>query len=187
MLRQRMSILLTFYPEYISLSSSKCELVHEVPIKRVTASTIEFENGRTIDVDVVICATGFDTSFQYPFSVIGRNGRKLNEEWTPHPRTYLAACTDGFPNLFFSFGPHSAVGTTAILGMMEHHVQYAVMAAQKLQRERLKSIEVKREAVDDFDAVLEVSHVLCHVYLMFNLDAMHAGILQEGKLLHPLT
>lgn len=41
--------------------------------------------------------------------------------------------------------------------MMEHQVEYAVMAAQKLQRERLKSIEVKADAVDDFDKYVEVS------------------------------
>lgn len=84
----------------------------------------------------------------------------LNDKWSPHPRTYLAACTDGFPNLFYSFGPNSAVGTTSILGMMEHHVMYSVMATMKLQRERLKSIEVKPEAVEDFDNVLEVSRLL---------------------------
>ena len=81
----------------------------------------------------------------------------LNEKWTPHPRTYLAVCTDGFPNLFFSLGPNAGVGTTSVLGMMEHHIMYAVMATMKLQRERLKSIEVKLGAVDDFDAVIEVS------------------------------
>ena len=34
---------------------------------------------------------------------------------------------------------------------------YSVMATMKLQRERLKSIEAKPEAVDDFDDVMEVS------------------------------
>ncbi len=37
---------------------------------------------------------------------------------------------------------------------------YSVMATMKLQRERLKSIEVKPEAVEDFDNVLEVSRLL---------------------------
>ncbi|KAI0690622.1 FAD/NAD-P-binding domain-containing protein [Cytidiella melzeri] len=143
-------------PGYLeALCADNCDFIHE-PIKRLTSSTIELANGTSVPADIVICATGFDTSYVLPFPIIGRHpGTTLNERWTPHPRTYLAACTDGFPNLFFSFGPNSAVGTTSILGMMEHHVQYAVMATMKLQRERLKSIEVKKEAVDDFDAVLE--------------------------------
>jgi cephalosporin-C deacetylase-like acetyl esterase len=39
---------------------------------------------------------------------------------------------------------------------MERQVDYAVKATLKLQRERLKSIEVKAEAVEDFDEYLEV-------------------------------
>jgi hypothetical protein len=39
---------------------------------------------------------------------------------------------------------------------MERQVDYAVEATLKLQRERLKSMEVKAEAVDDFDEYLEV-------------------------------
>lgn len=40
--------------------------------------------------------------------------------------------------------------------MIEKQVEYAVTATLKLQRERLKSMEVKKEAVDDFDEYLEV-------------------------------
>lgn len=35
-------------------------------------------------------------------------------------------------------------------------MDYAVAATLKLQRERLKSMEVQKEAVDDFDEYLEV-------------------------------
>ena len=136
--------------------SPQCDFVHD-SIARVTPSTVETTDGRSITADVIICATGFDNSFKYPYPIIGRNGVVLNEKWSPHPRTYLAVCTDGFPNLFFSLGPNAGVGTTSVLGMMEHHIMYAVMATMKLQRERLKSIEVKLGAVDDFDAVIEVS------------------------------
>ena len=52
-------------------------------------------------------------------------------------------------------GPNSAIGTGSLLLIMERHVDYAVSVAQKLQRERLKSIEPKREAVKEFDEYLE--------------------------------
>lgn len=41
--------------------------------------------------------------------------------------------------------------------MIEHQVDYAITVARKLQRERLKSIEVKAEAVKDFEEVVDVS------------------------------
>jgi len=62
---------------------------------------------------------------------------------------------DGFPNWFMSGGPNSGLGHGNLLMTLERQVDYAVHATLKLQRERLKSIEVKKEAVDDFDEYLE--------------------------------
>lgn len=81
---------------------------------------------------------------------------RLNDKWAPHPETYLSVCTDGFPNLFFALGPNSAVGLGSLTALLDYEVMYAVQATLKLQRERLKSIEVKRQAVLDFDEYLEV-------------------------------
>lgn len=36
-------------------------------------------------------------------------------------------------------------------------MEYAVKAVQKMQRERLKSIEVKEEAVNDYEEYIDVS------------------------------
>lgn len=103
-----------------------------------------------------MCATGFDTSFKLPFPFIGRSGVDLKDKFDPHPRTYLTIAVDGFPNWFAALGANSAVGAGSLLIIIERQVDYAVEATLKLQRERLKSIEVKRKAVDDFDAYLEV-------------------------------
>ena len=47
-----------------------------------------------------------------------------------------------------------------MLVMIEHQVLYAVQAALKMQRERIKSIEAKAEAVQDFDVFVEVGFTL---------------------------
>lgn len=54
-----------------------------------------------------------------------------------------------------SLGPNSGVGSGSLLVLIERQIDYAIEATKKLQRERLKSIEVKQEAVKDFDAYLE--------------------------------
>jgi cation diffusion facilitator CzcD-associated flavoprotein CzcO len=99
---------------------------------------------------------GFDTSFKLDFDIIGRRGVNLNDHYTPHPRTYLAVAVDGFPNMFQALGPNSGVGAGNLLLVMERQVDYAVAATLKLQRERLKSIEVRREAVDEFEKYIDV-------------------------------
>ncbi|KAL7277473.1 hypothetical protein ACG7TL_008394 [Trametes sanguinea] len=125
------------------------------PIKRVTEKGIETEDGERQDIDVLFCATGYDTTFQLPFKIIGRNGVEISEKWKPHPVSYLSVAVDGFPNLFMSLGPNSAVGSGSLLALMEYQVMYAVQVTAKLQRERLKSIEVKPEAVRDFDQYID--------------------------------
>ncbi|KAI0737191.1 FAD/NAD-P-binding domain-containing protein [Daedaleopsis nitida] len=124
------------------------------PIKRFTKTGIELEDGTHHDLDVVFCATGYDTSFQLPFEVVGRHGISLNQKWNPHPTSYLSVCVDGFPNMFMSLGPNSAVGSGSLLALIEFEVLYAVQAVAKMQRERLKSIEIKADAVKDYDEYL---------------------------------
>ncbi|KZT22659.1 FAD/NAD-binding domain-containing protein [Neolentinus lepideus HHB14362 ss-1] len=124
-------------------------------IKRITEKGIELVDGKRYDLDVIVCATGFDTSFKYSFPFVGQNGVTLQDKYTPHPRTYLALTVDGFPNWFQSFGPNSCFSSGSLACIFERQVEYAVMATLKLQRERLKSLVVKKEAVDDFDEYLE--------------------------------
>ena len=111
---------------------------------------------------MIFCATGYDTSFALPFEIVGRGGHTLNARWAAagHPEKYLAMCVDGFPNYFFSCGPNAAVGTGSLLMVIEKQIDYIIMVAQKLQREHLKSIEVKPKAVRDFAKYVDVSRAL---------------------------
>lgn len=52
-------------------------------------------------------------------------------------------------------GPNSCFGAGSLILVMEKQVDYAVEVAKKMQRERLKSIEPKLEAVKDFDDYIE--------------------------------
>ncbi|KAI0763010.1 FAD/NAD(P)-binding domain-containing protein [Fomes fomentarius] len=125
------------------------------PIKRFTETGIETEDGTHQELDIIFCATGYDTSWQLPFKIIGRNGVHLNEKWKPYPTSYISMCVDGFPNMFMSLGPNSVIGAGILLGILEYAVMYSVQVTSKMQRERLKSIEVKPEAVRAFDQYIE--------------------------------
>ncbi|KAI0060947.1 FAD/NAD(P)-binding domain-containing protein [Artomyces pyxidatus] len=124
-------------------------------IKHITPTGIETVDGQHRDVDVIVCATGFDTSFQWPFTILGRNSTTIQEKFSPHPVTYLGVCVDGFPNMFIVGGPNASQTTASFLTFLDRQAMYSVQATLKLQRERLRSIEVKREAVEDFDEYLE--------------------------------
>ncbi|KAF7343045.1 FAD/NAD-P-binding domain-containing protein [Mycena venus] len=120
------------------------------PIKRVTRAGIELTDGRVDELDVLVCATGFDVSYHYPFDVVGRGGITLNERWSPYAEAYLSLAVDGFPNMFLVYGPGSGLNSGSFFVMVESQMQYVVKAVQKLQAERLKSMEPKKEATTDW-------------------------------------
>ncbi|KAJ7657984.1 FAD/NAD-binding domain-containing protein [Mycena rosella] len=124
-------------------------------IKQILPTGIETTDGKIDELDIIVCATGFDTSYQLGFPIIGRGGVQLSDEYKPHPKLYLSVALSKFPNWFQSLGPNSAVGSGSLLIVIERQVEYAVEATLKLQREHLKSMEVKPEAVEDWDAYLE--------------------------------
>ncbi|KAI0030965.1 FAD/NAD-binding domain-containing protein [Vararia minispora EC-137] len=138
---------LTPGPGYLEALCEPNTSLERTPITRVTKTGVELADGRAVALDVLVCATGFDTSYHYPFPITGRGGLALNARWTPHAEAYLSVAVDGFPNLFWALGPNSGLNSGSLLVLMEKQVDYIVAAAAKMQRERIKAIEVKRAAV----------------------------------------
>lgn len=69
-------------------------------ILKVDATGIETISGRKYEVDCIVCATGFDTSYKPAFPLIGLAGTDLRDEWKEEPRSYLSVAASGFPNYF---------------------------------------------------------------------------------------
>lgn len=74
-------------------------------IVSITETGITDSTGVTRDVDAIICATGFDASYEPRFPVIGRDGYSLAENWGVDKPTesYMAATVARFPNFFGEF------------------------------------------------------------------------------------
>jgi cation diffusion facilitator CzcD-associated flavoprotein CzcO len=67
------------------------------------------ENGKEYNVDVIICATGFNTSYIPRFPIAGQNGVELQEVWEHAPSSYLGVGVADFPNFFMMLGPYTPV------------------------------------------------------------------------------
>jgi cation diffusion facilitator CzcD-associated flavoprotein CzcO len=67
------------------------------------------------DTDVLICATGFDTSHRPPFSIHGLDGKDLHEQWHDRATAYLAIAVPNMPNYFVFYGPNNPFGSGAFL------------------------------------------------------------------------
>ncbi|OAG37828.1 hypothetical protein AYO21_07934 [Fonsecaea monophora] len=119
-------------------------------IKRFTKNGIETVDGKERKVDLVICATGFDTSLKQPMPIIGRNGANLNDIWRDDPVSYLGIFPPEMPNMMRFIGPNGACGTGGLLLVIEYACEYMIKTVQKAQREYIKAVVPKPEAIRMF-------------------------------------
>lgn len=124
-------------------------------IDSITKKGIRLKDGRHIDLDVLVCATGFNTTSIPPFPIIGRSGLTLQDKFTPFAATYLTMTVDAFPNYFIMLGPNSGLGAGSLTIFMEAQGDYIIKCIRKLQREDYATIEPKAERVRDFVAHAE--------------------------------
>lgn len=106
--------------------------VISTPIQEVTETGIITSDGSVREVDSIVCATGFDTSFSPRYPIYGVNGVKLSDKWSVVPETYLSVVTHGFPNYFMYLGPNSAVGTGNLLILIERLADYFTDVVAKM-------------------------------------------------------
>jgi len=80
-----------------ALTQKNVRVVFE-SIKQIVPQGMELESGEIIELDAIVCATGFDVSWKPRFPVIGRGGIDIREQWDQRPTAYLSLAVPNFPN-----------------------------------------------------------------------------------------
>ncbi|KAJ5740221.1 hypothetical protein N7493_000093 [Penicillium malachiteum] len=106
--------------------------------------------GREYPVDVLICATGFDTTFRPRFPIIGPKGNNLQDEWQNEPQSYFGIAAAGIPNYLMFLGPNSPVGNGPVLLAIEAQADYMMKLIDRYQTTNIASFSPRPEAVADF-------------------------------------
>ncbi|KAH7083601.1 hypothetical protein FB567DRAFT_604618 [Paraphoma chrysanthemicola] len=132
-----------------SLVENNVTVIFDEVVKLTPTSCITRNNTET-ELDALICATGFDTTFKPRFSIVGRDGKDLSEEWAQEPRSYLGVAAHGYPNYFMFLGPNSPVGNGPFIIAMETEADYMAQFMNRWQKEEVSSFDPKLEAVNDF-------------------------------------
>jgi cation diffusion facilitator CzcD-associated flavoprotein CzcO len=140
---------------YQSLMRTNVEVVTE-PITGVTRGSVVTADGSERPSDVIVFATGFEsTSFLAPMQIEGLGGRKLAEEWRSGAEAYLGVALSGYPNLFLLYGPNTNLGHNSIIFMIECQVSYVLQCIKALMHQDLSYLDVRREAMDRFNEELK--------------------------------
>ncbi|KZT25644.1 putative flavin-binding monooxygenase [Neolentinus lepideus HHB14362 ss-1] len=121
-------------------------------IKRITEDGIETADGTHRPYDVIVAATGFDTSCKPRFPILGRKGMNLQDLWADYPKTYLGISQDGFPNWFQIGGPNTGIAVGPLIPMLEKQGEYVTQCIRKMQYQRIKTMAVQKKAVEAFQA-----------------------------------
>ncbi|GAB3604874.1 NAD(P)/FAD-dependent oxidoreductase [Conyzicola nivalis] len=122
-------------------------------LERVDGPTAIAANGAAHDLDVLVFATGFEST-RPPFArrVFGRDGLSLDEAWRDGMVAYASTTVHGFPNLFVIDGPNASLGHNSAIVMIEAQIDYLLGALH----DEIDVLEVSADAqaayVADLDA-----------------------------------
>ena len=142
-----------FYP---AMAQPNVELV-TAAIERITPTGILTVDGQERDVDVLVCATGFDAVHLLSnLQVVGQNTKTLAQTWANGPEAYHGITVAGFPNLFLMLGPNTATGHTSTLLYIEPAVQHTLACMQAVRQGGHRWITVKPEVQASHNADLQL-------------------------------
>jgi cation diffusion facilitator CzcD-associated flavoprotein CzcO len=128
---------------YPALTRPNVELVTE-PIGRITPSGLVTADGVERALDVLVCATGFDTTHLLSsVEVRGPAGLTLAQAWRDGPQAFHGLTVAGFPNLFLMLGPNTGTGHTSTLLYIEPQARYAVACMQAVRSRGLRHLALK--------------------------------------------
>lgn len=125
-------------------------------VKRLTEHGLETTDGRQVDVDVIVLATGFRAdAFTWPMELHGREGKPIEALWDKDgPRAYLGTMLPGFPNLFMLYGPNTSPysgGTPA--DYAEYVTRFALQCMVTLIETGKHTVDVTEDAYERFAEV----------------------------------
>lgn len=115
-------------------------------IKGVEPAGVRLTDNTLIELDDLICATGFDiTGSVSNVEISGLNEQLLADSQRDKPQAMHGMTVPGFPNLFLLLGPNTATGHTSTLLYIEAQVSYIIQCLEELDRRGQKAMTVSPE------------------------------------------
>lgn len=125
--------------------------------KEIQESSVVGTNGEVASADIIIYATGFQsTSFcTASMKVIGKGGVALEDDWGSEPTAYLGMTRPNFPNMFMTYGPNTNVSSGgSIIWCAETAGRYIGQCCAAMIRDGLKEISVKKKVHDEYNDMI---------------------------------
>jgi len=118
-------------------------------LKVITEKGFLDPNGEEQEVDVIILATGFNTTWIPRFPIIA-NGKNLQDMYARNPLSYLGIAAPEMPNYFTYYGPYGPLGQASAVVMIEFFTRYFNTMIRKIQLENIKSVAPRMDVALEF-------------------------------------
>ncbi|KAK3367748.1 flavin-binding monooxygenase [Podospora didyma] len=142
-----------------ALQQPNVEIVR-TSIRSVTPQGVVTTDGKTRAVDVIIAATGYDTSYVPAFPIVGRNGVDLGSRWAKTgAEAYFTCAVPDMPNYFMVVGPNTPISNGSLMPSIEAQLEFALCFIDTIQRQGVQSVTVSTQATAEFndhkDAIMD--------------------------------
>ncbi|PLB36081.1 flavin-containing monooxygenase [Aspergillus candidus] len=166
-----------------ALQEDNVEVVR-TSIQEITPDGVVTREGKVYSVDVIIAATGYDTSYVPGFHLTGRNGVDLAKRWKQTgAEAYFTCAVPDMPNYFMVVGPNTPISNGSLMPSIEAQVDFALSFVDQIQRQGVKSAVVSQSATTEFndhkDAVMEL------LTFSGNCNSWYKGGTSTGRIVGP--
>jgi len=138
---------------YKMLRRDNVELV-TTGIERIEPGAIVLKDGRSIETDAIVLATGFHAGrMLWPMDIVGRSGRSIREIWGDNnPRAYLGIAVPDFPNMFVMYGPNTNLGHGgSAIFLAECQTRYIVKMIGAMIAAGISEAEIRQDVHDAYN------------------------------------
>jgi 4-hydroxyacetophenone monooxygenase len=125
--------------------------------KEIKERQVIGSNGEVAPADIIIYATGFQTSrfCTSSMKVFGKDGVALEDDWGAEPTAYLGMTRPRFPNFFMTYGPNTNVSSGgSIIWCAETAGRYIGQCCAAMVRDGLKELSVKQDVHDKYNDMI---------------------------------
>lgn len=145
---------------YRTLKKPHVQLISD-RLGRVEGNCLEASSGETVEADVIILATGFQTTRVLgSYAVIGRQGKVLKEVWgEDDAAAYLGTLVPDFPNFFILLGPNVGSGHGgSMIRNIENQMHFAGEVVRAAVSEGAAAVEVRDSVYRDYKRSIDEAH-----------------------------